>query len=82
MLDEPTAALDAEAEHDIYQRFAEITKNRATILISHRFSTVRMASQIIVIENGRVIERGSHEELMELKGHYANLFSLQAAGYK
>jgi len=82
VLDEPTAAMDAAAEARIFEHFRKLTQNRIAILISHRFSTVRMASQIIVIENGRVIERGSHEELMELNGHYANLFSLQAAGYK
>jgi len=82
VLDEPTAAMDAAAEARIFEHFRKLTQNRIAILISHRFSTVRMASQIVVIENGRVIERGSHEELMELSGHYANLFSLQAAGYK
>ncbi len=82
VLDEPTAAMDAAAEAKIFEHFRKLTQNRIAILISHRFSTVRMASQIIVIENGRVIERGSHEDLMELGGHYANLFSLQAAGYK
>ena len=82
VLDEPTAAMDAGAEAKIFEHFRKLTQNRIAILISHRFSTVRMASQIIVIENGRVIERGTHEELMELNGHYANLFSLQAAGYK
>ena len=82
VLDEPTAAMDAAAEAKIFEHFRKLTRNRIAILISHRFSTVRMASQIIVIENGRVIERGSHEELMELGGHYAKLFSLQAAGYK
>ncbi len=82
VLDEPTASMDAAAEAKIFEHFRKLTQNRIAILISHRFSTVRMASQIIVIENGRVIERGSHEQLMELKGHYANLFSLQAAGYK
>jgi ATP-binding cassette subfamily B protein len=82
VLDEPTAAMDAAAEARIFEHFRKLTQNRIAILISHRFSTVRMASQIIVIENGRIIEHGSHEELMELNGHYANLFSLQAAGYK
>ena len=82
VLDEPTAAMDAAAEAKIFEHFRKLTQNRIAILISHRFSTVRMASQIIVIENGRVIERGTHEQLMELTGHYANLFSLQAAGYK
>jgi ATP-binding cassette subfamily B protein len=82
VLDEPTAAMDAAAEARIFDHFRKLTRNRIAILISHRFSTVRMAGQIIVIENGRVIERGSHEQLMELNGHYANLFKLQAAGYK
>jgi ATP-binding cassette subfamily B protein len=82
VLDEPTAAMDAAAEAKIFEHFRKLTKNRIAILISHRFSTVRMASQIIVIENGRVIERGTHETLMKLDGHYANLFTLQAAGYK
>ena len=82
VLDEPTAAMDAGAEAKIFEHFRKLTQNRIAILISHRFSTVRMASQIIVIENGRIIEHGSHEELMDLEGHYANLFSLQAAGYK
>ena len=82
VLDEPTAAMDAGAEAKIFEHFRKLTQNRIAILISHRFSTVRMANQIIVIENGRVIERGTHEQLMQLNGHYANLFSLQAAGYK
>ena len=82
VLDEPTAAMDAAAEATIFEHFRKLTKNRIAILISHRFSTVRMASQIVVIENGRIIERGSHENLMELDGHYARLFLLQAAGYK
>jgi ATP-binding cassette subfamily B protein len=82
VLDEPTAAMDAAAEAKIFEHFRKLTQNRIAILISHRFSTVRMASQIIVIENGRVIERGTHEELMDLDGHYAKLFSLQAAGYR
>ncbi len=82
VLDEPTASMDAAAEAKIFEHFRRLTQNRIAILISHRFSTVRMASQIIVIESGRIIERGSHEDLVELDGHYARLFSLQAAGYK
>jgi len=81
VLDEPTAAMDAAAEATIFEHFRKLTQNRIAILISHRFSTVRMASQIVVIENGHIIERGSHDELMQLDGHYARLFSLQAAGY-
>jgi ATP-binding cassette subfamily B protein len=82
VLDEPTAAMDAAAEAEIFEHFRKLTRRRIAILISHRFSTVRMASQIVVIENGRIIERGSHDGLMQLGGHYAHLFSLQAAGYK
>jgi ATP-binding cassette subfamily B protein len=82
VLDEPTAAMDAGAEAKIFEHFRKLTQNRIAILISHRFSTVRMASQIVVIENGKVIERGTHEQLMQLDGHYAHLFSLQAAGYR
>lgn len=82
VLDEPTASMDAAAEARIFEHFRKLTKKRIAILISHRFSTVRMASQIIVIENGRIIERGNHQELMKLDGHYARLFSLQAAGYR
>ena len=82
VLDEPTASMDAAAEAKIFEHFRKLTKNRIAILISHRFSTVRMASQIVVIENGRIIERGSHQDLIQLDGHYAHLFSLQAAGYK
>jgi len=82
VLDEPTASMDAAAESRIFEHFRKLTQNRIAILISHRFSTVRMANQIVVIENGRIIERGSHEDLIRLDGHYARLFSLQAAGYK
>jgi len=82
VLDEPTAAMDAAAEATIFEHFRSLTRNRIAILISHRFSTVRMADQIIVIDDGRVIERGSHEELMALDGHYARLFLLQARGYR
>jgi ATP-binding cassette, subfamily B, bacterial len=82
VLDEPTAAMDAAAEATIFEHFRSLTRNRIAILISHRFSTVRMADQIVVIEGGRIIERGSHAQLMALDGHYARLFSLQARGYR
>ncbi|MGA9422245.1 MAG: ABC transporter ATP-binding protein, partial [Rhodanobacteraceae bacterium] len=82
VLDEPTAAMDAEAEATIFEHFREIAGNRIVILISHRFSTVRMADQIIVIQDGRIVERGSHQSLMAQDGHYAHLFSLQAEGYR
>lgn len=82
VLDEPTAAMDAGAEAQVFAHFQTLTRNRIAILISHRFSTVRMADQIVVIQDGRIIERGSHEQLMQLNGHYAHLFSLQARGYQ
>ncbi len=82
VLDEPTSAMDASAEATIFEHFRTLTRGRIAILISHRFSTVRMADQIVVIENGRIIERGSHDELMQLQGHYSHLFSLQAKGYR
>ena len=81
ILDEPTAALDARAEYEVFQRFAELTRGKMALLISHRFSTVRMADRIVVIENGRLIESGSHETLMAKQGRYAELFQLQARGY-
>ncbi len=82
VLDEPTAAMDAEAEATIFEHFRALSKNRIVILISHRFSTVRMADQIIVIQDGRIIEHGNHEQLVNAEGHYAHLFSLQAKGYQ
>jgi ATP-binding cassette subfamily B protein len=82
VLDEPTSAMDASAEATIFEHFRTLTRGRIAILISHRFSTVRMADQIVVIENGRIIERGSHDALMQLNGHYSHLFSLQAKGYR
>lgn len=82
VLDEPTAAMDAEAEVHIFDHFREVTKAQMAILISHRFSTVRMADEIVVLRGGRVVEQGSHDELMEENGTYAHLFTLQAAGYR
>ncbi len=82
VLDEPTAAMDAAAEATIFEHFRQLTRERIAILISHRFSTVRMADQIVVIERGHIVERGDHAALMALDGHYARLFSLQAAGYR
>jgi ATP-binding cassette, subfamily B, bacterial len=81
VLDEPTAALDAEAEHAIFERFRTLAAGRTTFLISHRFSTVRMADRILVIEGGRILEDGSHQELVAAGARYAHLFSLQAQGY-
>ena len=81
ILDEPTAALDARAEHDVFVRFAELTKGKTAVLISHRFSTVRMAERILFLENGQKLELGTHEELMNYGGKYAELFKLQAKGY-
>ncbi|MBE7202377.1 MAG: ABC transporter ATP-binding protein, partial [Parafilimonas terrae] len=82
ILDEPTAALDARAEHDVFARFRELSAGRTTVLISHRFSTVRMADRILVLEGGRVLEEGSHAALMARDGRYAELFTLQAEGYR
>lgn len=82
ILDEPTASLDARAEHDVFERFAELTRSKMALLISHRFSTVRMADQILVLENGRIIEEGNHHDLMALGGRYSEMFELQASSYR
>ncbi|HEY6880557.1 MAG TPA: ABC transporter ATP-binding protein [Polyangiales bacterium] len=82
VLDEPTAAMDAEAEAEVFQRFRALSERRMGIVISHRFSTVRMADQIVVLVDGEIVERGTHEALMTQGGRYARLFNLQAEGYR
>lgn len=82
ILDEPTAALDARSEYEVFQRFSELTENKSAILISHRFSTVRMANRILVLHKGEIQEIGTHEALLEKGGQYAELFQLQAMGYR
>ena len=81
ILDEPTAAIDAEGEHEIFQRFSELKQGATAILITHRFSTVRMADRIVVLDGGKIVESGTHLELMEKEGLYARMWSLQAEGY-
>lgn len=82
ILDEPTSALDARAEYEVFQRFAELTRGKTAVLISHRFSTVRMADRILVLDKGEMLEIGSHQELLAKGGRYAELFRLQAMGYQ
>src|SRR6201993_670358 len=82
ILDEPTAALDARSEFEVFERFAELTFGKMALLISHRFSTVRMADRIVVLEGGRLVEEGSHAQLMALGGRYAGMFEMQAASYR
>jgi ATP-binding cassette subfamily B protein len=82
ILDEPTASLDARAEHEVFSQFAELTAGKMALLISHRFSTVRMADKILVLENGTIVEEGSHTELMSQGGRYSEMFELQAANYR
>jgi ATP-binding cassette subfamily B protein len=82
ILDEPTAALDARSEFEVFQRFAELTAGKMALLISHRFSTVRMADRIVVLEGGRLVEEGSHDTLIRLNGRYATMFEMQAASYR
>jgi ATP-binding cassette subfamily B protein len=82
ILDEPTAALDARSEYQVFQRFAELTAGKMALFISHRFSTVRMADRIVVLENGSIAEEGTHEKLTRMGGRYAEMFELQAASYR
>jgi ATP-binding cassette subfamily B protein len=82
VLDEPTAAMDAEAEAEVFRHVRDMAEGRMTILISHRFSTVRMADEIVVLDSGRIVERGNHDSLMQQHGVYARLFALQASGYR
>jgi len=82
ILDEPTASLDARSEREVFERFTELTKEKTTLLISHRFSTVRMADRIFVLEGGRIAEQGSHDQLISDGGRYSEMFELQAAGYR
>jgi ATP-binding cassette, subfamily B, bacterial len=82
ILDEPTAALDAKSEHEVFQRFAELTRGKMAVLISHRFSTVKMADRILVLENGQIAEEGAHDQLLLRGGRYAEMFDLQAASYR
>jgi ATP-binding cassette subfamily B protein len=82
ILDEPTAALDARSELEVFERFAELTKGKMALLISHRFSTVRMADRIVVLSGGRLTEEGTHQQLMSRGGLYAEMFEMQAASYR
>jgi ATP-binding cassette subfamily B protein len=82
VLDEPTASLDARSEHEVFERFAELTEGKIALLISHRFSTVRMADRILVLEDGRIAEEGSHADLMASAGRYSEMFEMQAASYR
>ncbi|MDE0462372.1 MAG: ABC transporter ATP-binding protein, partial [Caldilineaceae bacterium] len=82
ILDEPTAALDAEAEFRLFERFRQLVAGKTALIISHRFSTVRMADHILVLEEGHITESGSHDDLISLGGRYAELFEMQAGRYR
>ena len=82
VLDEPTSALDARAEYEVFERFIALTEGKTSIIISHRFSTVRMADRILVLKDGKILELGTHDQLMQTPSLYAELFELQAQGYK
>jgi hypothetical protein len=82
ILDEPTASLDVQSEYEVYSKFHELTAGKSALLISHRFSTVRMADRILVLENGKIVEEGHHDELIATDSMYARLFNLQADRYK
>jgi ATP-binding cassette subfamily B protein len=82
VLDEPTSSMDAKAEYEVFQSFRQLVTGRAAILISHRFSTVRMADRIFVLKQGSIIEGGTHEELVRMGGTYARLFEMQAQHYR
>jgi ATP-binding cassette subfamily B protein len=82
ILDEPTAALDAKSELQVFERFAELTAGKMALLISHRFSTVRMADRIVVLEGGKLVEEGTHAQLLASGGRYATMFEMQAASYR
>ncbi len=82
ILDEPTAALDARSEFEVFHRFSELTAGKTALFISHRFSTVRMADRIVVIEKGQIVEEGNHEQLSSLGGRYAEMFEMQASSYR
>jgi ATP-binding cassette subfamily B protein len=82
VLDEPTSSLDVQSEHEVFEQFRALAEDKMAILISHRFTTVRMADQILVLDEGRVIEHGTHQDLIELGGQYAHLFEMQARAYR
>ena len=82
VLDEPTASLDPKAEYEIYKQFRGLMEGRTSILIAHRFSTVKLADEILVLQDGKIIEKGNHRDLMKLDGEYAKLYNIQAEAYR